>query len=57
MPDGGFGLSGLVGEVLEGISVRFRKSMSNLVIAIDVSNELVVVHVSQVASVHILFQH
>jgi hypothetical protein len=57
VPDGGLGLPGFVGVALEGIGVGFRKSVSDLVIAVDVSDELVVVDVGEVASVHILFQY
>jgi hypothetical protein len=57
MPDGCLALSWLIGIVLEGVSVRLGQSLTNFVVAVDLSDEFVVIHICEVAAIHKLLQH
>lgn len=56
MADGRLAFSWLVRIILEGVSVGLRQCLSDFVVFVDVSNELIVIDVGQVSSVHVLLQ-
>lgn len=56
VPDGAFDLLGLMLEVNKTVSIGFRYQLSIFIVLIHILDELVVVHLVQVASVHVLFQ-
>lgn len=57
MPNSGFGLSGLIRKILEGVSMSLGEGLSNLIVLVDISDELIIVDIGQITSIHVLFEN
>lgn len=57
VPNSGFGLSGLIRKILEGVSMSLGEGLSNLIVLVDISDELIIVDIGQITSIHVLFEN
>jgi len=57
VPNSGFGLSGLIRKILEGVSMSLGEGLSNLIVLVDISDELIIVDIGQITFIHVLFEN